>query len=127
MPSPSSPVGHLLDDPQTQRLEDRHERRQIDLAAGLVELHAREPLAGGLVPQPDDEPLVVLLQLVELEDVVDDQVPVAVRLVVVGEPGAYRSGKRRAAISAPTRAISASRRSSSQVRASRSTSCSSSS
>ena len=97
------PGGHLFDDPQTERLEDRHERREIDLATGLVQLHAREALPRRLVPQADDEPLVLLLQLVELEDVVDDQVPVAVRLVVVGEPGRVPVGQRCAALGTDAR------------------------
>ena len=45
----------LLDDAQAERLEDRHEGREIDLAAGLVQLHAREALARRLVPDADDE------------------------------------------------------------------------
>ena len=97
------PGGHLLDHPQTQRLEDRHERRQIDLATGLVELHAREALPRGFVPQADDESFIPLLQLIELEDVVDDQVPVAVRLVVVGEALRVPIRQRFAALGTDTR------------------------
>ena len=78
--------GHLFDDPEPEGLEDRHEVRQVDLAAGLVQLHARQALALRLVAEPDEEPLGGCLELLEHQDVVDDQVPLVVRLVVVGEP-----------------------------------------
>ena len=74
------PRGHLLDDAQSERLEDRHEGGQIHLAAGLVELDARQPLSGRLVAQTDDEAFLVRLELLQPEDVVDDQGPVVVRL-----------------------------------------------
>ena len=103
LPVAEQPGRDLFDDAEPERLEDRHERREIDLPAGLVELDAREPLARRLVAETDDEPLVVLLHLVELEDVVDDQRPVAVGLVVLGEPGRVPVGERRAAIGADPR------------------------
>ncbi len=117
----------LLHGAQAERLEDRHERRQVDLAAGLVELHAREALALALVADPDEEPLGVRLQLLQREHVVDDQPPLVAGLVVVREPRPAYFSASTSPRSAPTRATRASCRSSSHVRASRSTSCSSSS
>ena len=42
----------LLHRAQPERLEQRHERGEVDLALGLVELHAGEPLADALVRDP---------------------------------------------------------------------------
>ena len=77
---------HLLDDAEPERLEDRHEVGEIHLPAGLVELHAGQTLALRLVPEADQEPFGARLEPLEHEHVVDDQAPVVVRLVVVGEP-----------------------------------------
>ncbi len=103
LPVAEQPGRDLFDDAEPERLEDRHERREIHLPTGLVELDARESLAGRLVAETDDEPLVVLLHLVELEDVVDDQRPVAVGLVVLGEAGRVPVGERRTAVGADPR------------------------
>ena len=103
LPVAEQPGRDLFDDAEPERLEDRHERREVHLPAGLVELDACESLAGRLVAETDDEPLVVLLHLVELEDIVDDQGPVAVGLVVLGEPRRIPVGERRAALGADPR------------------------
>ncbi len=90
----------LLDDAQAERLQDGHERREIHLAAGLVELHAGESLAGGLVAQADHEPVDAVLQLFQAQHVVDDQRPIPVRLEVLGEAGRVRVGERGASLGA---------------------------
>ena len=91
---------NLLDHAEAECLEDRHERREVHLPIGLVELDACQTLPRRLVAEPDDEPFVVLLHLVELEDVVDDQGPIAVGLVVLGEPGRVPVGERGTAVGA---------------------------
>ncbi len=76
---------HFFDHTESERVEDRHELRKIDLPAGLVELDARQPLALRFVPETDEEALGGGFEPFEHQDVVDDQVPVVVGLVVVGE------------------------------------------
>ncbi len=100
LPVAEQPGRDLFDDAEPERLEDRHERGEVHLPRGLVELDPRQPFPRRLVAETDDEPLVVLLHLVELEDVVDDQGPVAVGLVVLGEPRRVSVGERRTAIGA---------------------------
>ena len=98
LPSPSNPVGtsSTTRRPSASRIGMNADRSTLPPVLYNFTRVRRSP--GGLVPQADDEPLVLLLQLVELEDVVDDQVPVAVRLVVVGEPGRVPVGQRFAAL-----------------------------
>ncbi len=94
---------HLLDDPEPERFQDRHEVREIDLAAGLVELDPSQALSLRLVADPDEEPLRRRLELLEHHDVVDDQIPLVVGLVVVREPGRVllHQGERAARADAP--------------------------
>ena len=68
----------LLDDPEPERLEQRHEGRQIDLASGLVQPHTREPLARRLVADPHHEAVRRGRQLLQVQHVVDGQRPVGV-------------------------------------------------
>ena len=86
--------GHLFDGPQTERLEERHERGQVDLAAGLVELDPREALAGRLVGDPDHEAVDRGPQALQHRDVDAHLFPVGLdHLVVVGEPGSVLGGE----------------------------------
>ena len=79
--------GPLLDDPQTEGLEDRHEVRQLDLAPDLVQADPGEGLAlVGLVREPDDEGLVAFFELLEPDDVLGGEVDAGRGFVVVGEP-----------------------------------------
>ena len=75
--SPSPPAQarrDLLDHAQPEVLEHRHRRRQLDLAAALVEPDARALAAlVGLVLEPDHERLAERLEPREAADVVDGE------------------------------------------------------
>ena len=87
----------LLHGTQPERFEQRHERREVDLAAGLVELHPRQTFTDHLVADPDDEAVDLGLEPLEPLDVHRDLVPIGLgRLVVVGEPRTVLRGEQRA-------------------------------
>jgi len=93
----------LLDHPQTERLERRHEVRELDPAVHLVQTDVGEGLpVHGLVGQTDQEPVIVPLQLVEARDVQAGDRDVGRGLVVVGEairpPLEQRAGPRLAVL-----------------------------
>ena len=92
----------LLDRAKAQGLEDRHEGRQVDLAAVLVELHPSEPLAFHLVTDADEVPVGVRLEVLEREHVVDDQAPLVRGLVVARESRRVLLGQERPALGAYT-------------------------
>ena len=85
---------------QSQRLQDRHERREIDLPAGLVELHPREAFSHGLVADPHDEAFNAGSQFLQLEDIIANQAPLHRGLVVVGETRAVLLGQHPAPLGA---------------------------
>ena len=96
--------GDLLDDAETERLEQRHEGRKVDLASGLVEAHPREPLARRLVSDPNHEAVRRRGQLFHVQHVVDGQRPVGVGgFVVIGEAWCVRRGECAATLLAESR------------------------